>query len=327
MSTALDQFVRIAWGYWAPAISLTGVLSNLASAHVLIKLIRSDRTKEVLFYYMLLISSVDFLYSLVQFFCPIFNILSPSYIRHSFANQFYYLLALWITSPLALFNIQLQIVLLAKCYFLMANKSSRFLRVKLLTLVLVLASTSILVYVPKFVAFNITELDSASASNRSGIYTTTASEFSQSVVGQVLLIVSGAVRSYFTWLIMFAFTILTIYRQKSIERRKLKLLSASNRKQSSLVRMTVSISLLYLLTNIPHSIAYALSWTTVSKTIAFNYFYTVSVCVLFIYHSSSFFVFYSFNKIFRKCAKRIYNCRHCRLCLCRLNSNNKKSLK
>jgi len=280
-----------------------GVLTNSLNAVVFIH----PKMKDISFKYLLIISLSEIFYLGIESMKPI-NDCDECKINKYFSYQIYYVYFTdYLSRGIALFIILCEILLSIQRYMVLLNKE--FLKPNsLYYFVLGLFLISGAIYLPIAFRKRIVLIENSNTSNISSVqgYKHELNEFGQSSTGKTMFVVITLMRASLGSVVIFSLNILIWYEYNKRKRRqeiiqinnnlsRLSLWKAINRKR----QLTFSImcsSFLFAFGQLPYLIVKSLNEITPQTSVVIRN----TLTVIFLSHSLNIFIYFAFNKLFRK---------------------------
>jgi hypothetical protein len=300
------QFYTTVWNTFViPSICVLGMITNLLSIYIFIKLKVADPT----FKLMLINSSFNLAYLFMCSFSFIFRCTFLCSFSASYVTKLYQLyIFLYLTSSFAIMVSFVELLNTVQRYFTMRNMLF-FKRFPIWLAVLIIFVFCILIYVPVLLDYEIGRKNSIA-------YVIQKTNFSSTIGSQILSISTSVLRGPIVLVLISISNVLTIIEFKKIMSKKKLMIkgliehssnnSAKNTQRKSELNMTqlvITSCMLYIICNLPNSVSFILSTLKLNNTVFFQYFVTFSNTVLFLYHGLTFFIYFFFNKKFKMCLK------------------------
>nr|QVK45843.1 G protein-coupled receptor [Proales similis] len=291
----LSKFEEINYIYIVSTVCLLGVFLNAACVLVFNRLrkeaeVNSSKSAFTLLMAVCLVDCVYLSLGIPLFVAEVNTI--------PIANTFAAILFTWlseyfITSTLALFNILIEWIIMLRRYFSLCGYSVKC-RISNKMIIGIVYSLAFVAYTPILFAFRI-EVDSKKVCPK--CYVLTRTEFGQSIYFKVITIAISSLRGVGTIVFMIVVSFLT-HRKHS----QLSKLAARPPAQlgTDLTRMVLSMCCLIVVGSTPYSIYNVLTLFVSSSEVRVQIYFGFTLLVLMCYHSIRFFVYLTFNPLFRR---------------------------
>lgn len=208
--------INLTWNlYMQLLIGITSLLSNLINLAVFL----SPKLKDNIYMYMLVNSIVNIIYLSIGIPAIFFSFCTTCPLSMTYASQIAMIwLVLYMSNSLKFMHVLLQIVISARIYLILMNKQIDWLRPWMV--IATCAVVSVVCFIPEPFLFEVAEM----SDGRDTIFTTLPTNFGNSTIGEVILIVQFGARAFLAVLILGLINVLNLVEF----RKRFKIRSVSN---------------------------------------------------------------------------------------------------
>ena len=307
---------EINWYILTAIFCVTGVIFNILNVCVFM----NSKMKDISFSYLLAISISDVIYLACNAYLFV-TYCNDCSINKTYLTQIYFLyFHEFMSRSMAIFNILTDICLSIQRYLILINKTDSILNNKNYKFVILgLLIFSFLYYLPLTFFKSINKINTNSTNTSSNQYSLDLNYIGKSLIGQIILISISILRSFLGSIVLTIIIILSIYEFKkrvkftfrpniksneSISGQMSIETNFNNSRNKHRVSKNINLMVLYsssffIVGNTPHLIIYSLSLVLV-KTSQLIMIYRISLIIIFFAHNLNIFIYYSFNKMFKR---------------------------
>lgn len=291
-----------------PPICIAGIIFNLFSILVLIKIKCEIKDKRNIFTFMLLNEIIDFLLSLINVFIVIMRCGALCSYGYSYELKMYeQIIYLFLGNSLALFGTLIEISISInrlRAFKTEQNKTLVSFRMEYFVLFVIALAINAPVYLITRSVSSIGVL----TTNNSTLYSVQNNQIGHNFYVKILMSVLTLLRGFVLLNFLFIVNLIIAVKFRSFVRKKHTISSTNqnscsnlknNKLERKMTKFIMIISLIYLLGNVPNSISPILYIVGVDS-ILYDYYVIFGNVILFISHGSFFFVYYATNKNFRE---------------------------
>ncbi len=292
-----------------PLLCIIAVITNSLNVGVFI----NPKMKDTSFKYSLCISISEVFYAGISTLIFV-TFCNDCQINKSYLVQVYIIYQALIARTLALFCVFCDIVLSIERYMILKNK--KFLKLHWHKYVIFsLLVISFLFYFPLHFSKEIIPIYNNNTTNMTLIdnsYKLVSTDFGKSIIGKILLINASVFRLFFGSILLTIINVMNLYEfKKRYQNRQsvaLRYTVNNNSNQTNrnleasknITLMVIWSSILFIFGNTPVIIINILQFILDPNSFQLVLIYRISVALIYFTHSLNFFIYFFFNKLFRK---------------------------